>query len=284
MFLDNKYTRWYHGIVVKAKARDKVTEYTERHHIIPKAFGGGNNAGNLVNFTFREHFLAHWLLTKMVEGRDRRRMWSALVMMRRVHSGRIVAAWQYDLAKVAGRNAFFGRRHTDKTKARLREVNLGHVSTLRGIPRSEKTRQKISATRISRGIGHTVESRAKIGRSLLGNKHLLGHQHTQETREKMRASHIGITHTEEAKRKIGVASRARMLGTKHTEEHKRKIGEASKRMHAARRLAKQNAGHSRINPNQLPLPKIAVSQDAAGMGSAVIPVRQTGVAMARAIH
>lgn len=35
---------------------------TERHHIIPKCMGGDDNADNLVNLTFREHFLAHLLL------------------------------------------------------------------------------------------------------------------------------------------------------------------------------------------------------------------------------
>ncbi len=240
MFLDNKYSRWYHGIVASAKARGNPGVYTERHHIVPKAFGGGNNAANLVDFTFREHFLAHWLLTKMVEGRDRRRMWSALVMMRRVHSGRIVTGWQYDLAKVAARNAFFERRHTDKTKALLSEINLGNVSTMRGIPRTEETRRKISATRIARGIGHTAESRAKISLSLQGNQHLKGHVHSEETRRKMRETHL----------RGADKMRAMKLGTKHTAEAKRKISEAGKRIHAERRLAKQNAGPQQPDKTQ----------------------------------
>lgn len=40
MFLENKYTKWYFGIISKALARDIYEGYTEKHHIIPKALGG----------------------------------------------------------------------------------------------------------------------------------------------------------------------------------------------------------------------------------------------------
>ena len=39
--------------------------YYEEHHIIPKCIGGTNDPENLVLFTAREHFIAHWLLTKI---------------------------------------------------------------------------------------------------------------------------------------------------------------------------------------------------------------------------
>ena len=37
----------------------------ELHHIIPKSLGGSNLLDNLVLFTYREHYVAHWLLTKI---------------------------------------------------------------------------------------------------------------------------------------------------------------------------------------------------------------------------
>jgi len=40
-------------------------EYGERHHIVPKSFGGGNDKTNLVRFSAREHFIAHRLLERM---------------------------------------------------------------------------------------------------------------------------------------------------------------------------------------------------------------------------
>ena len=70
MFLENKYTNWYHKIIHNAKTleRDKKSQYFERHHIIPRSLGGSNARQNLVNLTAREHFLCHMLLPKMVQG------------------------------------------------------------------------------------------------------------------------------------------------------------------------------------------------------------------------
>lgn len=39
--------------------------YWEFHHIIPKSLGGDNSEDNLIPLTAREHFLAHYLLTKI---------------------------------------------------------------------------------------------------------------------------------------------------------------------------------------------------------------------------
>jgi hypothetical protein len=74
MYLDNKYTRTYYSLISKAKSRNFKTRksaisslgYVERHHITPKSLGGDNSKTNLVYLTAREHFIAHWLLTKMM--------------------------------------------------------------------------------------------------------------------------------------------------------------------------------------------------------------------------
>ena len=44
--------------------------YTERHHIVPKSFGGSNNRTNLVRLTARDHFLCHYLLCKISKHRS----------------------------------------------------------------------------------------------------------------------------------------------------------------------------------------------------------------------
>jgi len=80
MYLDNKYTRWYYAIINKAKSRI-TEEYTERHHIIPRSLGGGNNKDNIVRLTVREHYIAHHLLIKMLEGGARNKMINAFWYM-----------------------------------------------------------------------------------------------------------------------------------------------------------------------------------------------------------
>jgi hypothetical protein len=74
MFKDNKYSKWYHKIIDNAKHRTTINGYIERHHIIPKSLGGLDGANNIVSLTAREHFVCHFLLTKMTQGTDRRKM------------------------------------------------------------------------------------------------------------------------------------------------------------------------------------------------------------------
>jgi hypothetical protein len=75
--LTNKYSKTYFAITSNAKQR--ITEgYTELHHIIPQSMGGSNDKENLVELSAREHFICHWLLIKMTEGKDRSKMLYAL--------------------------------------------------------------------------------------------------------------------------------------------------------------------------------------------------------------
>jgi hypothetical protein len=78
----NKYEKWYKNITDFAKHR--ITEdYTEKHHILPKSLGGSDKITNLVYLTAREHFICHWLLTKIYpEGEEHWKMINAFRMMR----------------------------------------------------------------------------------------------------------------------------------------------------------------------------------------------------------
>lgn len=63
--MDYKFV--YNCIISKAKNRTELSEYYEKHHILPKSLGGNNDETNLVKLTAREHFICHWLLVKMYE-------------------------------------------------------------------------------------------------------------------------------------------------------------------------------------------------------------------------
>lgn len=77
MFKSNKYKKWYFDIINKYKniISDGVGE---KHHIIPKSMGGKDDDENLVLLSPRVHYICHWLLTKMTEGNQRRKMTFAL--------------------------------------------------------------------------------------------------------------------------------------------------------------------------------------------------------------
>lgn len=134
MFLQNKYNTWYYSIINRRTI--KPEGYSERHHIIPKSLGGSNDQSNLVYLTAREHFLVHWLLTKMCEGENKKKMYFAMYSLSwtRKNVDRIVSSWQYEAAKKAkskgmqgshnpihlrdttGKgNPFFGRTHSQET-------------------------------------------------------------------------------------------------------------------------------------------------------------------------
>jgi len=63
------YSQNYYGYIARVKTlnRSKTDEkdYYENHHILPRCCGGADSANNLVLLTAREHFLAHYLLTKI---------------------------------------------------------------------------------------------------------------------------------------------------------------------------------------------------------------------------
>lgn len=59
-----KYIKIYYDICEKGKF-DRVLEYSESHHIIPRCMGGSDDLSNLTRLSAREHYLAHYLLTKM---------------------------------------------------------------------------------------------------------------------------------------------------------------------------------------------------------------------------
>ena len=64
-----------------------LSRYTEVHHIIPSSLGGSGDKSNLAILTAREHFICHWLLTKMTSGENKIKMLLALQCMRREGKG-----------------------------------------------------------------------------------------------------------------------------------------------------------------------------------------------------
>jgi 5-methylcytosine-specific restriction endonuclease McrA len=77
LFIDNKYTNWYYEIIHNAQNRI-TTGYIEKHHIIPRSLGGSNELSNIVRLTAREHYICHYLLTKMTTSKDKIKMFHAL--------------------------------------------------------------------------------------------------------------------------------------------------------------------------------------------------------------
>ena len=68
MFLENKYTKIYYNIINRAIEQNRIKEQHDgfqTHHIIPRCFGGTDDATNLVVLTYKEHRVCHRLLINM---------------------------------------------------------------------------------------------------------------------------------------------------------------------------------------------------------------------------
>lgn len=76
-----------------------VNEYYEKHHIIPKCLGGSDDKENLIKLTYREHFIAHWLLVK-IHKQHSGINYAFLCMLRRQPTGeRILTSRRYEIIK-----------------------------------------------------------------------------------------------------------------------------------------------------------------------------------------
>ena len=58
------YEKLYYSII-NNRIDNTFSGYVENHHILPKSLGGNDLPNNLVKLSAREHFICHWLLTKM---------------------------------------------------------------------------------------------------------------------------------------------------------------------------------------------------------------------------
>jgi hypothetical protein len=77
IFINNKYTILYYQIIDRAKARNHIKQRYDgyqTHHIIPRCFGGTDDATNLVVLSYKEHRVCHRLLINMTERDDKHRM------------------------------------------------------------------------------------------------------------------------------------------------------------------------------------------------------------------
>ena len=172
MYLSNKYTKWYYNIIHRANNRT-LTEYSEKHHIIPKSLGGSNDKENLAVLTAREHFICHWLLYKMTTGIDKSKMARAWFRMCQTNKFQIrYSSRSYDLARKA-----FSKNNPFRSQS---VIEIVRKRMLNNNPmKNHETSQKVSDALKGKCVGI--------------KNHFYGKKHTLETKIQMRAKAIGRT-------------------------------------------------------------------------------------------
>jgi hypothetical protein len=210
MFIQNKYTKWYHSII--NNARDRLLEgYTEKHHIIPKSLGGTDDDSNIIRLTAREHYICHLLLTKMVEGESKMKMTFAYIAMTGWKNKMANRTYRYNSRLFESLRK--GYKLSDETKNKIRAKAIGRKA-------SPETRQKMSQS-------HTKE---KLPKPPKGPR-----KHSEETKQKISEARKKQVFTEETFQKISKSNKGRkpwhagLVGVyKRSEEVKKRMSEAQK--------------------------------------------------------
>ncbi len=144
------YKNHYNNLIEKAKGRKNLQSYFERHHIIPKCFGGIDSRENIVKLTLREHYIAHLLLYKsQTDKRKSYQMLKTLVMMKgkskfnfnsknyqtlreefcKQQSIRMSGKQHpmYGSSRSGEENPFYGKTHTTKTRKKISESRKNNI-------------------------------------------------------------------------------------------------------------------------------------------------------------
>ena len=186
MFNDSKYTKWYYQIINRAKTRPTIGE---THHIIPKSIGGLDTPDNLVELTTREHYLCHYLLTKMIDNTSLIFALWAMSNQRgsyrpdrpyRVLS-RLYAKLREQipalLSEINTGRKYPNRKkpvYSEEAKERQRERGRKQGLASKGRKHSTETKDKIKEARAIQDMSHmkkpcSEETKAKISDTLKGN-------------------------------------------------------------------------------------------------------------------
>lgn len=170
-FLLNKYSKWYFNIIESALTHSREQDpFFEIHHILPKCMGGTNDQENLVKLSFREHFLCHWLLTKMVKEKPLKLKLSFALHMFR--TGNIdyqrppLSSRQFEAIKRSVKANQTGRKLSDEHKQKISKAHFGkkhsveHNKNVKLAYTAEK--RKIHSETLKGKISHDSYSRDKI--------------------------------------------------------------------------------------------------------------------------
>ena len=185
MFLDNKYTKTYFKLIEKAK-NNLFEGYTEKHHIIPKSLGGSNDENNLVTLTARQHFISHLLLTKMIDGQKKYKMYNAFSKMLCVSKDNknryLPSSKFYEYSKKL-MSEYMSNDNPSKREDVRKKMSDNNWSKS---DRADEIKKIISEKKLGKKLNLTEEQRKNRSEKRIGkNNGMYGKTHTKEVREKL---------------------------------------------------------------------------------------------------
>lgn len=172
------YAAHYERLIARARGRI-LTGYVERHHVLPKCMGGGDEASNLVALTAEEHFVAHQLLAKIHPENVK------LLFALRVMSD----SKKYPTNKRYGwirKRLIVKGRHSAETRAKMSAASKGR-------PKTEEHRAALSKAKMGIKRGPQSEDhRRKISDAQRGKTKNAPGMKTPEYRQRQREAMVAI--------------------------------------------------------------------------------------------
>lgn len=209
------YQSIYERIMDRARTR-VLDGYRERHHIVPKCLGGGNQESNLANLTPEEHFVAHLLLVKMNPGHLG--LLSAVYAMSNYreivrHSRNKIYGWVRRRMSAAmtgvkrppeiGQKISLARQGMVFSDEHRKNISIGKSgwkrpaeaterisAKLRGYKHDPAFGQKISASKKGKPATTPPWNKGLAGTYGTSRKGAKGTPHSEQTRAKMSAAHL----------------------------------------------------------------------------------------------
>lgn len=222
MFNSSKYTTWYFNIVANARQRESTSGYTENHHIIPRSLGGTNARSNLVRLTYREHFVVHQLLVRMVSESSRHKMQFALLRMNScsIKQKRNPTSRQIAFAKIQAKEAYKHRKRRENNShspETIEKIKQSRTNTIRIHHPVTKHRTTVHETELNWYLQIGYIRGSNVDRSGPANG-MYGKRHSQHT--------IDTHFTKRAGTRAG--EKNTMYGKTHTTEVRGKLAEIRK--------------------------------------------------------
>jgi hypothetical protein len=173
----------YQDLINKAKSEKRKksnSDYYEAHHIKPKSFGGEGdcrniNHPNIVLSTPKEHYIAHLLLTKIYPTSPAMHtaLWNMININQNIRHTPSANTYkklreEYIKFTIGETNPFYGKHHTNESKEKISLKAKGRQAWL-GKKHTEKAKEKMRNFRLGKSISEEVK--LKIKNSTFGGNH-----------------------------------------------------------------------------------------------------------------
>jgi len=153
------YKKIYNQLIERAQNRT-LEGYREKHHILPKCLGGGNEKSNLVKLTPKEHFICHRLLCKIYPKNKplTQALWLMAIGKNSINYKHVLSSRAYQelkenfIATMKGNKNMFGKTHSKATKEKMRKSHTG-----RTLSKATKEKMSKSATGKIKSKSHKLK-------------------------------------------------------------------------------------------------------------------------------